>query len=121
MTDAEIVAGWMEKSPEAVSVCQPGYYSDAGWWCNNGGWSATCGVTVWLPAALNLDRLHLVEEWLSDEQWYSYIDFVWNIVRANSRFPYERQFLHADAAQKLAALAQVLRPEVEKVEAKEGE
>lgn len=62
-----------------------------------------------VPIRLTLDRLHAVEARLNDKQWQKYLgeflDDEWHGWRAH------RNLLHATAAQKIAALAAVIRAE----------
>ena len=109
MTDAEVVATWMEPQPHhpvtllGAGGAKPKYH----WWKaghDTGGW-------VLDEMAFGLDGLHVVEERLTDAQRKSYRlqvgitgrlpeDFYWSL-------------LHATPFVKIRALAAVLRPEVE--------
>lgn len=62
---------------------------------------------------LTLDRCHEVEARLSDEQWGAYGIVLAEILQSTER-KFARGLIHATAKQKIAALAAVLRSEVEK-------
>lgn len=109
MTDAEIVATWMEPNPDLLANLTQ---SKDGWWWNSFGLTGD----PWQPAEpLTLDRLREVEARLDASQC---VDYDWRlamlVVVATKTCP-ESYPWHASAEQKLAALAEVLRAEVEDV------
>ncbi len=124
MTDGEILCTFMEARPDKSPTDYRPWrdFSDAGWWVGNmpGGdphkahWVArlnACGERE------ELGWLHLIEVGLTEEQWHDYWRHI--LVRswlgcADDQDYRARVFLHATAAQKIAALASVLRAEVER-------
>ncbi len=115
MSDEEIICGWMEPNPYSRTRSRD---SEGGWW-RLIGWYRKTGT--WHPRMdWTLDALHLVEKRLTDEQWFAYCaEFaVANLPEPTSNPGYketvawDRAHLHADAKQKIKALAAVLRVEV---------
>src|SRR6185369_9847696 len=99
MSDEEVICTWM------------------GWF--TGDWTGGGGLgepARWTPTLLDLDALHEVEARLAVEQWDEYAIAMLDkgIVRnagVGNRFAY--RMLHASAADKIKALAAVLRTVVE--------
>jgi len=96
MTDEEVICTWMEPKPDGRAKRG----ASKGLW-----WIRVRGVR-WFPSVLTLDRLWEVEDRLihqgrADEYRYSLVHR-------------DAYFFHATAAQKIKALAAVLRPEVER-------
>lgn len=111
MTDEEILCTWMERRPAyTISATLTDGTDLPKWWEIGSEWE-------WVPIKLTLIELWEIQDRLSDEQWevyyhnlgkYSNGGLVWNTP--------DRQFrwaLHATPTQKIAALAAVLRSEVE--------
>jgi hypothetical protein len=108
MTDAEVICAFMESRPEFVPIDYGGPKEDRWehrWWK----WYAAGSPPRHLPVALNLDKLHEVEARLSEGQWESYRDYM--AASAPHGDGYERFLLHADAEQKIKALAAVIGAE----------
>lgn len=105
MTAAEIVASFMEPKPQFDG-------GDGGWWSfiyeGNGTWKPVVN-----DRTESLDALHEVEARLTDDQQWLYIETIRKLANRGNLATWH--YLHASAAQKLSALAQVLRPEVEKI------
>lgn len=99
MTDAEIICEFMEPRPS-------GYASGKGmkWWYPSAGYVSTAPFPV-APIELDLDALWLVEDKLSDEQWQEYA----SLMMDPSGERHTRFLIHATPAQKISALARVLR------------
>jgi hypothetical protein len=105
VSDISVVCRFMEPNPCSRSTARD---SDGGWWRLTG-----YDPGEWQPANyLTLDRLYKVEERLTDEQWRCYLSRLdggdlersyWDI----------RKLTHASAAQKITALAHVLRMRME--------
>jgi hypothetical protein len=106
MSDEETICEFMESKPEMRQ-------DDAVWW--RWGWVPRIGSSLfqppgycWLPVRLTLDALHKVEAKLTDEQWDRYSSEFDYPASARNR----KSLLHATAAQKVKALAAVLRSAV---------
>ncbi|SRR5260370_1379040 len=96
-TDEEVICGWMEPRPSGSLTNLL-----ADWWLFR---SVNAG---WVPRTLTLDRLWNVEERLTEKQRDPYLDV---IVRNTGLGPTTAgwDMAHATAAQKIKALAEVLR------------
>ena len=106
-TDAEVVAGFMEPRPV---ICLGSRHA-ASWWIRN----LLEDSPRWYPNHIfcnSLDALHLVEARLTDEQWQRYKSMT--VINGNLGEIYWKRLLHASAADKLKALAAVLRKEESK-------
>jgi len=101
VSDEEVIAAFMEPVPGFREIDYP--KSIAGWW------TAPTGHTK-VPAVLDLDALHEVEARLTEERWDLYISEFWKLSIGST---WARDYLHASAADKIKALATVLRPIVE--------
>ena len=106
LSDAEVLATFMEaRCPPGFD---PGTVSFGGWWYTNG----QRKLEPW--DIDSLDRLHIIEERLTDDQWRSYEVWFYGVIHYGGVFmSLPRMFLHATAEQKITALAAVLRPLVE--------
>ena len=106
MTDAEVVAMWMER------ITKPPHNRDSQWWKSTividaGGEP----VYKWIPCKLTLDALHLVEERLTSgprSQWEKYLAI---LAEDDPRGCNVQRKVHATTEQKIKALATVLRNE----------
>lgn len=105
LTDAEVICGWMEPKPVRI---WPQDIPDGHWW--SALWSTGTGWS-WIPATLDLDALHEVEARLSEDEWWIYLGELHVATKGVAAYAY-RHLIHATAAQKIAALAAVLRREV---------
>lgn len=101
-TDEEVICEWMEPKPEDLNPHVGLLVSKGEWW-----YRYTLDKT-WTACKPNLDRLHEVEARLTDEQWERYLDQLVDD-DAISGYQTERDICHATAAQKIAALAAVIR------------
>jgi len=120
VTDEEILCEFMESRPEPPKLGQylPAKLSPVKFWYWKvsllddgkiaGAWHPVLAVQ---PGIIYLGYLHLIEERLTDGQWQSY--YLWLRDGWEGK-EHPRRLLHATAQQKIKALAQVLRPEVEK-------
>lgn len=126
ITDAELICEWMESRPD-YGLMYPDYErsritenrlrSEGGWWKGYFDWTPP-GTWNVVAVDLTLDRLHEVEARLSDEQKHRYVDLMCG-GRSLGKMINLQQFDYADAfgflsataAQKIAALAQVIRAE----------
>ena len=102
MTNEEKICEWMDPVPGFRGVDYP--YSVKGWWIREAGEEKH-------PAPLTLDRLHEVEARLSDEQWDTYAELLHDQWAKDPLRGLWRYYIHATAAQKIAALAAVISPE----------
>lgn len=104
LTDAEIVAGFMEPKPEEVSHRTIGDHSPLMWWrcCLR----ANPSRTTWDPTAITLNECRLVEARLSENQWEAYDQMLIKTLYTSATV---RAAIHAPAETKLAALAAVIR------------
>lgn len=109
MSDEEIICGFAEPVPGFRGIDYP--YSVGGFWVREIDKPKE-------PAPLTLDRLHEVEERLTDQQWQYYCVLMFQSCcrEARTTNPIEdeltknrKALLHASAPQKIAALAKVLR------------
>lgn len=107
LSDAEILATFMEPKPERTSANIP--LAATNWWVWK--WSAKGQqYRAWPNDDMlgSLDSLRLVEARLSDEQWMAYLAAL-----AGTGDPFRlsvmRAAVHASAEQKSAALAEMLR------------
>lgn len=104
MTDAEVICGFMEPMPTGglEGWMKSGFLSPEGGW-----WVLTIddgGEYLWVADThLTLDSLHEVEERLTPEQLSLY-----DMLLRNGR-GYPTYVWHADAPQRIKALAAVLR------------
>ncbi len=113
MTDEEIICTFMEPRPNPNNPASR-------WWRyiskTGGGWR------IEGPAKLDLDALREVQAGLTEEQWRVYesrlVGGVWdqmgNPYQQQNQYRLNMKIAHATAEQKTAALAAVLRPEMEK-------
>jgi hypothetical protein len=97
MTNEEIIATFMESKPD---------YHLCFWECSKLGWWIR-GVNTVHPTPLTLDRLHEVESRLTKPEWMRY----WSLLEIVGDLGnhYKIRMIHATAAQKIEALANVLR------------
>lgn len=123
LSEEEVVATFMEKKPNVNGLMS----ASVGWWVLHAiaKFSGEVGgVSVaYLPRDLTLDALHEVEAKLSDRQRQYYCALIFQRCCGAARTmnpiedlltPNRWGMIHTSAAQKISALAQVLRPEVEK-------
>ena len=107
MTDEEVICTAMEARPLHIPSRLGEFVTP--WWIYHDKEQRPPGLgslDCWTPVDLTLDRLWLVEERLTDEQWDTYAyDPAFN--------GSPRGWLHATPEQKIKALAAVLRPTVE--------
>lgn len=106
LSDQEVICGFMEPSP----TDNDDLTSDAGWWTRRTMLSPETLKRValpWEPRTLTLNECHAVEERLTDEQWDAYEELFDSVILWGR----ERSLLHAAAAEKIRALASVLRKE----------
>ena len=97
LTDQEIICTWMEPKPEPPMRLPTEAESQSQWWKRVYN-SLDRG---WEPYTLTLDALWEVEERLTALEWGEYL----------LNLPYiKREVVHATPAQKIKALAAVLRP-----------
>ncbi len=94
-TDEEVICAWMEAKPEHSREFTAG----RPWWV----WLGS--QNDWIPNKLTLDALHEAETRLTEDQQWSYIERMANIVGTFATW----YSLHATAAQKIKALAAVIR------------
>lgn len=117
MTDAEVVASWMEAKPsrEETAVSDCGHSPERWWYWHD---DYVTGAEILAHCPLTLDQLHEVEKRLSDAQWQHYAVLMFHCccTEARTANPIEdlltknrRALLHATAEQKIRALAGVLR------------
>lgn len=98
MSNEETICAFMEPKPRHKPVgCMKQYH----WWIYR-----AMTHPYWFPVPLTLDRLHEVEERLTDEQWSNYANAL--VDTFHQRFPRFAEVIHATAAQKITALAAVL-------------
>lgn len=117
MSDEEVICDFVE--PLATIDCAAGgKRSLADWWRRETAWSDTLVWKPWVPARLTLDALWKVEDRLSEQQRRHYCVLIFHAVcteartsnliedtMTKNRWP----MIHASAAQKIKALAAVLR------------
>ena len=97
MTDEEVLCTFMHPMPKI-------YDPHTDWWKWRSG-------ATFAPRKLTLDILHEIEERLTEEQWKAYRD---EILRDTDMLGlWMVRLIHASAANKVRALAAVLRPVVE--------
>jgi hypothetical protein len=103
MTDEEIICTWMEPKPKG------GIGYENRWWTvpNNPGMRVS-------PVYLTLNILHKVEARLTDEQAWRYDEALAEGMKSQPERGSSIFVWHADAPTRIKALAQVLRPEVDK-------
>lgn len=104
--DTRIICEFMDRCPRSTTRSRD---SDSGWWRLVG---CVREDGEWIPNAIDLNRAHWVEERLTEEQWNRYINaFATPIDRRLRMFAWDRvsALLHATAADKIKALAAVLR------------
>ena len=101
LSDAELICEWMERRP-APNTHGGTHRSSGNWWYWGGEWE---------PRKLTLDALHEVEARLTDEQISEYDA----LLRAelDGEIGVDAYTWHAETGVKTAALAAVLRKEVE--------
>jgi|SRR6266853_4554718 len=101
-TDEEIIGAFMEPKPEHSRQSRPGF----AWWI----WNSS--HQEWIPGNLTLDALWQVEERLTEEQWWDYEKRLanghWSNGPASLLFVIKAH-IHATAAEKIKALAEVLK------------
>lgn len=110
MSDEEVICAWMEPRPETPAVRDwLTRYSDQLWWVLTD--KPDGSPAGWLPGKLTLDRLRLVEERLTEEQWarYGELHFLRAEALCGGRDDFRKGMLHASAAEKIRALAAVIR------------
>ncbi len=101
LTDEEVICAFMEPKPTGswVRDVQPT------WW-----YFSTYDFPLgWHAKAITLDALWEVEQRLSREQINRYIAELLRVTLPPDRGAYDWRLIHATAAQKIAALASVLR------------
>jgi len=99
LSDEEVICGFMEPKPEGswMRDIQPT------WW-----YFSTFDLPIgWHVVNLDLEQLHEVEARLKDAQWRTYIDLI--VPVKGNIYEECKAFIHASAAQKIKALAAVLR------------
>ncbi len=105
MTNEEIICEWMERKPTPMDGWRAAHLvKKAQWWLS---WQDN-----WEPIPLTLDRLREVEKRLTDEQWDRYRAWFTRLTVPPppvTSAEYFRMVAQADAAQKIKALAAVLR------------
>ena len=108
MTDAEVICSFMEPKPtkSIMDTLRDGDPAPGKWWNDRHHASSE-----WRPRTLTLDAIWEVEERLTDEQWQQYRD---EILKGTDMMGlWMTRLIDAGAAQKIVALAAVLRPIVE--------
>lgn len=108
MSDEEIICAWMEPKPNILAGDCVGLPHQ--WW-------RRVGITSEVePVRLTLDRLHEVEKRLTDAQWRHYCGLMFQHAKRPDANPIQdlttatrKALLHATVAQKIKALAAVLR------------
>jgi hypothetical protein len=103
-SNEEIICGWMEPKPwEEPGQTTPKALLGSSWW----DWAISYGS---FPKPLTLDRLHEVEGRLTDEQWGQYATALSDLTPEYTGIVQTMKlYIHATAAQKIKALAAVLR------------
>ena len=130
LTDEEVICTWMEPNAPKNGVIpnseRLNKFSPNGWWRYS--MLACCwkqAILITCPEIERLGWLWKVEDRLSDGLWHGYcatfaVEFIDQEVAIESavnhaaQINWDKMHLHATPAQKIAALAAVLRPEVEK-------
>lgn len=106
LSDAEIIAQWMEPKPAEYNAAtiMMGKVSPI-WWVTDG--------RTWKlhPRTLTLDALWEVESKLKAHDPAKWNDYITDTIRTVGILADD--LIHADAGQKIAALGRVLRPAVE--------
>ena len=105
VSDQEVICCWMEpKSLEAPGQTTPKALLGSPWW----DWSIGFGA---FPKPLTLDLLRQVEERLgnNDRLRSAYVYALWNAVEPGPLMSDRWALIHASAAAKIKALADVLR------------
>lgn len=100
LSDEEVICSAMEARVSLPNIWVMGV-SKGGWWFFR-------QATGWVPINLTLDRLHIVEERLSEEQWGTYADAIADGC-GDSLLEESKALIHASAEAKIRALAAVLR------------
>jgi len=110
LADAATICLWMEARPSLPDCYQHMMHSPQGWWRLG---PIPAGGMLWYPRLLDLDALCEVEATLMPRLWEHYID---KMVEedAISGDALSAALLHATPAQKIAALAAVIRTENER-------
>ena len=110
LSDAAVICAFMENKPARGPWSQRPWHSvsPAGWWVASEDRNVFTAPNEWFPIKLTFDRLWEVEERLTGNQWDRYWGHLRDGVYANGQ-PYLRGLIHATAADKIAALANVLR------------
>lgn len=110
MSNEELICTFMEPNPPAPE--QAYQQSPIGWWVCR--FSVMGQRLIWLTGdkVYSLDGLHEVEAKLSAEQQGRYLDVL--VPDAMAKVGWIWRSVHASAEQKIQALAEVLRGEVEK-------
>ena len=126
-SNAELLCGFMEKRPEMGPLDFRPWRSNspARWWVAANPTTEDNSPNEWRPVSLCLNRLREIEAKLTEEQWQRYYDGIWVewqvVTQTTGRMRLLGMFLlHASVEQKIAALAQGLRPEVEKLSGEKG-
>ena len=107
-SDQEVISRFMEPNPRSRTRSRD---SEHGWWRLIG---IDRKTAEWVPIGslpashITLDRLYEVEELLNQGQWKTYTDLLIDDPDAISGY-FEFGLIHASAAQKIKALAEVLR------------
>ena len=106
LSDEEIICQFMEPMPQCGirQILQDRLVIPIWWGCAWDGWQSI------VP---DLTELYEVESRLSDEQWGEYGLKLAESLQSQG-WQYVRNLIHASSAQKIRALAEVLRPEVER-------
>lgn len=116
-TDAETVATFMEPMPDYIPQPYDGLSRSPNcWWTAKSQKTSRGGFEfVWVANEATLDMLHEVEARLTDRQWERYclrlVGCGSNILNLRGTVDYAdlKALLHASAADKLTALAAVIR------------
>jgi|GEM_PF-5156549 len=105
MTDAEVVCTWMEPKPEPKGISVISYWWEVRTICTGTGSGGHFGTYGVFNKTLTDDHIRRIEDALSPFQ----------LVQYGNQFPIDRlACLRATPERKIAALAAVLRPLVEK-------
>lgn len=114
LTNEEILATFMDPYP---------VHGKSDWWQF---WQNTEeGTSGKLPVALNLDRCRLIQDKLDTHQWEDYTEELTRVLYRGVQHLHDgkiitttafirRAFIHASAEQRVLALAEVVRPFVER-------